>query len=185
MRLLYSWQASLSVQTQCIEKTVDTHKIQFPLHHIEAHRNFLRVMLNLVKPSVTPPSVLPWYSAATAQAALTILQYPNFLKMGTDRSLHVHQSRHSFANFYSTRLIFSIRTRHHAACIQTRASPDVTLYIKMSFAYRIRKLASLPHRNIWSGDYGEIFFKGKGLKFSCHHCKLEINFLFFALDIQA
>lgn len=71
MRLLYSRQASLSAQTQCIEKTVDTHKTQFPLHHAQPIAIFLGVMLNLVEPSVTPPCVVSGYFAATAIWVLT------------------------------------------------------------------------------------------------------------------
>lgn len=46
--------ASLSAQTK--KKTVDTHKIQFPLHHGEVQPISLGVMLNLVEPSSLHPA---------------------------------------------------------------------------------------------------------------------------------
>lgn len=46
--------ASLSAQTK--KKTVDTHKIQFPLHHDEVQPISLGVMLNLVEPSSLHPA---------------------------------------------------------------------------------------------------------------------------------
>lgn len=78
MRLLYSWQASLSAQTPCTEKTVDTHKIQFPLHHTEAHRNFLgsNVKFSWAISHSTQRGVMRFCSRST-QAALAILKVQN------------------------------------------------------------------------------------------------------------
>lgn len=40
MSLLFLKRGSISAQTQRTDKTVDAHKIQFPLHHIKVHHSF-------------------------------------------------------------------------------------------------------------------------------------------------
>ena len=62
-------------------------------------------------------------------------------------------------------------------CIQAVATPDVTSYIKMSFAYSLRKLGFVPLQTHMKQDYTEVLFKGKRLTFSCLHRKLKIDFL--------
>lgn len=175
MRLLYSWQASLSAQTPRTEKTVDTHKIQFPLHHAEAHRSFLGVMLNLVEPSVTPPNMVSWYSAAAAEEASCALTYRMQRIQKRDKVSFIWQCiTHDL-------LIFTVNSGHTYSPNQTSlcfptATPDVHVIIKCSLHTPSEDWLCFPAETYEAWIAARSSSKVRG-KFSCLHCKLQINFL--------
>lgn len=172
MRLLYSWQASLSAQTQCREKTVDTHKMQFPLHHIKAHHIFLKSNVKF-----------SWAISHSTQCAVMVC-CPNrrsvshhfevqkmLQRWRKNCSQSVQQLRWSWIPH------FLIANGGHTWCL-TQTLPYQMLYLILKY-----HLHTASENWLWFStkhmkqDYTGALFKGTRLTFSCLRCKLQINFL--------
>ena len=179
MRLLYSWQASLSAQTPCTEKTVDTHKIQFPLHHTEAHRNFLgsNVKFSWAISHSTQRGVMRFCSRST-RAALVILKAQNAKNSKMGQSVLCRTTISLLICF-----IFIANGRHAycltqtSLCIQSSGRARCCILYQNIICILPQKIGSASPPKHMKRDCAEGLFKGKRLTFSCLHCKLQINFL--------
>lgn len=122
-----------------MEKTVDSNKIQYPLHHIKTHRTFSR-------------------NAQFSQAQSHCL----LIKKHTSRKLDKLSSTSVKISSLLQWTVGPSCLNQARRCLGAKATPDVTSYVKMSFACSPCKPPSIPSKNHMKRDHSEVSSKVKG-----------------------